>query len=471
MRAAPLDEKQRDVFLKFSEISLPRHTSFPIHPLWSKEWDHFSFEPELISKMKDHEQISLYVHVPFCKKLCHYCACNKEIVPDEIRQKQDPSYRYLRLLGHELKLLFDQIGRKKIKQLHLGGGSPTLLKKSQLNLLMEQIATWFDLSECSDMAIEIDPRITTKEQLTLLKNIGFTRVSLGIQDFDPQVQQAIGRVQPVSMVEEFYGWVKEVGFESVNFDLIYGLPLQTEHSLRKTVAKVVEMSPDRIAFYRLALLPDVYRWQRTFKKSAVPDSEAVLNFLEIITSGFHKDYEMIGFDHFAKRSDPLLKAKEDGSVRRNFQGMSTARKLPILGIGPSAISDLNGVYSQNEKTLKAWGEKLEKGLLAASTGLVLSRLDVLRKQMLDDLYGRGFIDLNRYVKESEKIGEHLNLSSELKKISKLVELELVTFKDGVMELTKPLGQMLARVAGAAFDPYLPESAYLEGLTQLSLSKV
>lgn len=463
--------QDKDVYRQFSNVNLPRHTSYPIVPFWQKDWDHFKYEPELISSLKEKSEISLYVHIPFCRQLCYYCACNKTIVPDEVRRSKDPSHAYLMNIARELKILFDHIGRKKIVQLHLGGGSPTFLKSSQITLLIEQIATWFDLEGCEDMAVEIDPRVTTREQLRLLKDLGFNRVSLGVQDFDKKVQTAINRVQDFNLVETFVGWVRELGFKSLNFDLIYGLPFQTVETVKDTVNKVIKLSPDRIAYYRLALIPEVYKWQKQFASSDVPSGDDMLSFNEVVLSSLLEHYEWIGFDHFAKETEALAKSVEDGSVRRNFQGMTTGKTLPIVGVGPSAISDLGGVYSQNEKSLKAWAEKLEKGFLPVASGLSLSKQDVIRKDLINSLYGSGVVDLNAYIAKSREVGVQIDFKTELARLSELVELGLVVFESGIVRLTKPLGRSLARVVGAVFDPYLGMHAFRNGVNVVSLSKV
>lgn len=466
-----LNPAEKDIYLKFSNINLPRHTSYPVVPVWEKGWNYFKYEPELISKMKEEEEISLYVHVPFCKKLCHYCACNKEIVSDDMRAKSDPASSYLMHIGLELKILSDTIGKKKIKQLHLGGGSPTFLKVSQLSLLLDQISTWFDTSDVGEMSVEVDPRVTTREQLIHLKGLGFNRISLGIQDFDSEVQKAIGRVQPFEMVKEFVSWIRELKFDSLNFDLIYGLPLQSIKTVKETVNKVLELSPDRIAYYRLALIPEIFKWQRSFARHEIPSAEDNLNFLQLAMDGFNADYDMIGFDHFSKKDEALSKAKKDGTIRRNFQGMTTERKLPILGVGPSAISDLHGVFSQNHKTIKKWSEALERGLLPVNSGMILSKEDVVRKSLMDDLYGLGKIDLNKYIERSRELGSDINFEPEMERVAELKKLGIVEVENNVVQLTFPLGQLLSRVCGAAFDPYLPNDAYLNGVSEFRVSKI
>ena len=455
----------------FSELNLPRHTSFPILPAWNKNWDHFTYEPELINKLNSETYISLYIHVPFCRKLCHYCACNKEIIPDGRRSRNDPSIAYLISLGRELKIISDLVGRKMVKQLHLGGGSPTFLKNEHLTLLMEQISTWFGIEDVEEMSVEVDPRITSKEQLIHLKNLGFNRISLGVQDFDPNVQKAIGREQSFSLVREFVEWVRALNFDSLNFDLIYGLPKQTIKTVDQTVGRVLELSPDRIAFYRLAMFPEIFKWHRSFNADDLPTSDCNITFFEIAASKFKKDYEMIGFDHFSKKNESLSMAKENGSIRRNFQGMTTYRNYPVLGFGPSAISDLDGVYSQNAKTVEEWSRLLKRGFLPAKTGMVLSKKDQLFKEIMNDLYGLGKVDLNSLVEKASVQNIEINRNALMEKITKLASLKLITFDKGIVELTYPLGQMLARVCGAAFDFYLPDDAYLNGVSRYKVSKV
>ena len=465
-----LTENEKQVYRQFSKLSLPRHTSFPIYPIWKKDFKDHDYFSWLGRDLKESKDISLYVHIPFCEKLCRYCGCNKLIVSHERRQTIDPSQDFLDGLERELQILSPHIGRKSIKELHLGGGSPTFLSASQLGKMMETISRHFDLDSAGIFSVEIDPRITSFSQLEALKSWHFTRASLGVQDFDPKVQKAVGRIQSYDMIQNIMNQLKELEFQSINFDLIYGLPYQTRESMETTLNHVLRLDPDRIAFFRLALMPEISSWYKSFPMNSIPDSEDTLYFIEQAILKFSKSYRYLGFDHFAKPTDSLAKSVERGSLQRNFQGMSTGKALPIIGVGPSAISFTGNIYHQNQKNYSRWLKSVNKGESLTECGIELTQIDRAYKGLIDDIYGSGSIDL---ASVSEKFFGHSDFfKAYAEKMERLEQYGLIQKRnDHGYQLTSPLGQILSRVVASAFDPYLGKDDWEKGLSVSIGSKV
>lgn len=456
-----LSDEEREVYRRFARLALPRHTSYPIAPVWTEDYRADDFAVDLRAIGRQSDPISLYVHLPFCRQLCYYCACTKEIVPDGARVQQDPVEELLAGLAIELDRLGRILGDVPVEQLHWGGGSPTFLTSPQLSALFGMIARRFPLTPNAEVACEIDPRITRADQLETLRELGFNRISLGIQDFEERVQQAVNRVQPFDVVAAAVETCRGLDFDSINFDLIYGLPFQTLDSMAETVEKVLRLSPDRIAFYRLAMIPEMFRWQNVFKRADLPSGDLPLELnLLAINRFIEAGYEFIGLDHFAKPEEPLARAAKEGSLHRNFQGMTTKKSLDIVGLGPSAISQLSSAIAQNAKTSRDWRVAIESGL-ATERGLRLSDDDRVRREILQQLYSFGSID-------TAEIGRRFGLSfesrfaDELERLSELEALGLLQLGRDIT-LTRPLGRLLVRAPAAVFDRYLPRLAYINGL--------
>jgi oxygen-independent coproporphyrinogen-3 oxidase len=304
---------------------------------------------------RQNRPLSVYVHVPFCERLCYYCACTKEIVPPGKHRQTDPAPSWLDSLEMEINRVAAIVCNRPVDQLHLGGGSPTFLSTDQLERLWRILTHSLRVAPTAEIAVEIDPHITSHEQLQVLRKLGCNRVSLGIQDFDPKVQQIVNRLQPLDVVQRVVAWCRELGFESINFDLIYGLPLQTLESLEATLAKTIALQPDRIAFYRLAVIPEIFRWQNVFRPDDLPGADLCLDLNLLAINQFQAaGYEFIGLDHFARASEALTAARQSGTLQRNFQGMSTGKGLDLIGLGPSAISMLDNAYAQSVKTTEKW---------------------------------------------------------------------------------------------------------------------
>ncbi|MFO0945186.1 MAG: oxygen-independent coproporphyrinogen III oxidase [Planctomycetota bacterium] len=456
-----LSEEERAVYRRFARLALPRHTSYPIAPVWKESYRAREFETDLRTSGRRSNPISLYVHLPFCRQLCYYCACTKEIVPDGARRKRDPVDELLAGLAIEIDRVAEILGEAEVEQLHWGGGSPTFLTSPQLSTLFRLITRRFPMTPTAEIACEIDPRITNTDQLETLRDLGFNRISLGIQDFDDRVQNAVNRRQPFDVVAAAVETCRRLDFDSINFDLIYGLPFQTLDSMAETVEKVIRLSPDRIAFYRLAMIPEMFRWQNAFKPEDLPTGDLPLDLnLLAIRQFLEAGYEFIGLDHFAKPHEPLAKAAKEGSLHRNFQGMTTNKSLEIVALGPSAISQLSSAIAQNVKNSEDWRHAIDKDL-ATERGLKLSDDDRLRREVLQQLYSFGSIDTGEIERQFGIRFSHY-FAEELDRLQELESLGLLTVGREI-RLTQPLGRLLVRAPAAVFDHYLPPLAYKNGL--------
>jgi oxygen-independent coproporphyrinogen-3 oxidase len=470
MPSFTLTDDQRRIYRRYSDLALPRHTSYPISPVWRDSYGPADFRADLAVAAGSGRDLSLYVHIPFCERLCYYCACTKEIVPADKRRQRDPSDELLAGFDIESRRFGEAAGPRIARQVHFGGGSPTYLTPAQLERLWRALSRSFAIAPDAEIAIEIDPRITTRDQLTTLRGLGFNRVSLGVQDFDAHVQQTVNRIQPAEMTARVVEWCRELGFDSINFDLIYGLPFQTPETMAATLDQTVAMAPDRIAFYRLAVIPEIFKWQNTFRHADLPAGELSLELNLMAIERFQRaGYEFIGLDHFARPTEALATAARDGSLRRNFQGMTTGKSLEIIGIGPSAISQLDGAFAQNQKTSTDWRAAIEIDF-ATHRGLRLTDDDRLRRELMQTLYGIGVID-KRALEREFAIDFDGYFARELSRLAELVAEGLVVMSEGTIELTAPLGRLLVRVVAAVFDRYLPPTAYRDGLPAHLASRV
>lgn len=470
MKRTFLTSDERATYRRYAGLALPRHTSYPIAPAWRADYRAVDFCADLAESAHQRRLLSLYVHVPFCERLCYYCACTKEIIPAQRRRTDDPVPQFLDGIEAEASRLARILGSSEVHQVHLGGGSPTFLQAHELTRLWDTITRHFALAPHAEVAVEIDPRITTLEQLTVLRSLGFNRVSLGVQDFSSAVQCAVNRIQPLETVGQVVRWCRELGFTSINFDLIYGLPFQTLTSMAETLEKTIALAPDRIAFYRLAVIPEMFRWQNVFRPEDLPAGDLPLDLNLLAIETFQAaGYEFIGLDHFAKPSDQLSQALRDSTLQRNFQGMTTGKELDLIGLGPSAISQLQNAFSQNPKSTSEWRAALEKDL-ATERGLRLSDDDRLRREAMQQLYGYGTI---RKAALEARFGIAFDryFASELQRLSDLSGQGIVTQDSNSICLTAPLGRLLVRVVAALFDRYLPPETYRNGLPAHLSSKV
>lgn len=438
------------------DVAGPRYTSYPTANLFK---DSFSARDyiELAAREKYNiSPISLYVHVPFCSNICYYCACNKIIT-----KKQPLVRQYLEAIEQEMELRGALHSKRPVTQLHLGGGTPTYLKESELTELMHHIASNFRLStqEKREYSIEIDPRTVTESTIALLKGLGFNRISMGIQDFDPLVQQSVNRVQSPAMVAERVQNIRDHHFKSLSFDLIYGLPNQSVASFKNTIDQVVNMAPDRISLYNYAHLPQLFSNQRAIDRQTLPTAEAKLGILDYVGRRLiDAGYDYIGMDHFVRPGDELEVARHNNKLQRNFQGYSTSLAVDLIGLGPSAISQFQDSFSQNAKDLDQWSEPLGRGELPIIRGLHTNDEDKLRKHVIMSLACQLQLDIpTTEQKYGINFAQHFRASLD----------KLQAFKqDGLVEITPQSiivtkrGRLLLRNICMSFDQYL-ESDKLE----------
>ena len=395
--------------------------------------------------------LSLYVHIPFCESLCHYCACNKIIT-----RRHSVARPYLDDLQKEAALYTARIGEGQlVSQLHLGGGSPTFLSNEELAELMAMLRQHFRLVPGGEYAIEVDPRTVDPARLRFLAHIGFNRLSLGVQDFDPAVQRAVHRWQPLSQVTELMQEARRIGIASVNVDLIYGLPLQTPASFTRTLAQVTVLRPDRIALYGYAHLPERFKAQRRIADHDLPASSARMAMLAMAIAAFEQaGYIYLGMDHFALPEDGLAKAKRQGRLHRNFQGYSTQPESDLVALGVSAIGRVGASYGQNAKSLEAYRAALAEDRLPIVRGMGLNRDDLVRRTVIMALMCQGIVDF-----ESIELGFLIDFrkyfAAELQALAGLAAERLVEVDNdnGSVQVTRT-GWFVVRSIAIVFDTYL-----------------
>ena len=362
----------------------PRYTSYPTALNFRDDFGVADYDAFLKEARRSPSPLSLYVHVPFCHSLCYYCACNKVITRDP-----NASRRYLDHLHKELEMLSDRLGPgRRVTQLHLGGGTPNYLDKAEMTELVHSLATHFNLDDGSEreFSIELDPRSVDEDYLALLKGLGFNRISMGIQDTDLRVQEAINRVQSTDMIARLMGAARRYNFRSVSMDLIYGLPRQTLETFSRTLDDVIALSPERIALYHYAHLPQRFKWQKSMDRHPMPNSEEKLSIFLLAEQRLSEaGYINIGMDHFVKPEDELAKFQQEGRLQRNFHGYSTCRSPDVIGMGVSAISSLGRCYAQNHKSLEEYYAAIDAGQLPVAKGLTLNAEDLLRRYVIMQL--------------------------------------------------------------------------------------
>ena len=433
----------------------PRYTSYPTADRFVEA---FTAEHFLQALSRRHDMggvggagapLSLYIHVPFCESVCYYCACNKIVTRDHGR-----AAAYLDALEHEMALAADALGeRVQVSQLHFGGGTPTFLSDEELSRLMAAIRTRFELLPKGEFSIEIDPRTVTRQRLAHLRALGLNRVSFGVQDFDAQVQQAVHRIQPFEQVEALMRDARELGFESINVDLIYGLPRQTPESFERTVRQVAGLRPDRIAMYGYAHLPTRFKPQRRIEPAELPSGGQRVGMLAQALAGFvSHGYQYIGMDHFALPDDPLAQAKRQGRLHRNFQGYSTQPDCDLIGLGVSAISRVGPCYSQNVKTLDEYYDALRSNQLPVVRGLALTRDDLVRRAVIMSIMCHGRLSYES-VALAHLIDVRSYFAAEIEALEGLARDGLVTLSEDGLEVT-PLGWYFVRSVAMVFDRHL-----------------
>jgi len=441
--------------LRRLDVNGPRYTSYPTA-------DRFvdAFGPDDYARALDQRAegagviggsspLSLYVHIPFCESLCYYCACNKVITKHHERAAE-----YLDALDKEIDLHVARLGAgQSVSQLHFGGGSPTFLSDAELARVMRSLRKAFRIAPGAETSVEVDPRTVTPERLAHLASLGFNRLSFGVQDFDPAVQQAVHRVQSREMVAALMASARELGFESTNVDLIYGLPKQTPESLQRTVREVAELRPERIALYSYAHLPQRFKPQRRIDAAALPPAGDKVRMLSEAIAGFvGHGYQYIGMDHFALPGDALAAAKRQGRLHRNFQGYSTQPDCDLIGLGVSSIGRVGATYSQNAKTLEEYYDAVNRGQFPIVRGLALTREDLLRRAVIMAIMCQGRLEFES-IELAHLIDFRKHFSAELEQLRALECSGLVVLEPAAIQVTA-LGWYFIRSVAMVFDKYL-----------------
>jgi oxygen-independent coproporphyrinogen III oxidase len=429
----------------------PRYTSYPTADRFADKFGPGDAVRVLEARREGDatSPLSLYVHIPFCESLCYYCACNKVIT-----KHHDRAAEYLDALEVELALVVESLGAgRPVSQLHFGGGSPTFLSDAELARLMHALGAAFRLTPDSEVSIEVDPRTVTAERLAHLRRLGFNRLSFGVQDFDPEVQQAVHRVQSFEMVRDLMASARALGYVSINADLIYGLPKQTPASLARTVQQIVELRPDRIALYSYAHLPERFKPQRRIAEADLPSAPQRIEMLGDAINGFlAHEYCYIGMDHFALPDDALAVAKREGRLHRNFQGYSTQSDCDLVALGVSAIGRVGSSYYQNAKTLPEYYETLGKRLLPVVRGYALTRDDLLRRDVIMALMCQGRLEFAPIEQaHGIRMGEYF--AKEFEAVRGLEQSGLVAIEEGAVQVTAA-GWFLVRAIAMVFDHHL-----------------
>ena len=429
----------------------PRYTSYPTAVQFTPDFSVADYKQQVELSNQRGNPLSLYFHIPFCDTVCFYCGCNKVVTKD--RTKASP---YLQRVYKELELqsnLFDN--KRKVEQLHWGGGTPTFISHEEMRELMAMTRKYFTLldDDQGEYSIEIDPREATADTIKLLRELGFNRMSLGVQDFEPAVQKAVNRIQSEAQTTAVIDAARETGFQSVSLDLIYGLPHQTVESFDRTLDKILALDPERLSVFNYAHLPELFKPQRRINETDLPAPDEKLAILKscidkLTTAG----YIYIGMDHFAKPDDELAIAQANGTLYRNFQGYSTHADCDLVALGITSIGKVANCYSQNLKTLDDYYAAIDQGELAIFRGITLNDDDILRREVINQLICNFVLDIPT-IESSFNITFADYFAVELKELAGMQQDGLLTLSDKRIAVTAA-GKLLIRNICMSFDAYL-----------------
>ena len=446
----------KEVIAKYS-LTGPRYTSYPT-VLHFHEWfteDSYKEQAALSNEDLIPSALSLYFHLPFCRMVCFYCACNKIIT-----NNQKHADKYLDYLHREIQLQGQLFDRDRIvTQLHWGGGTPTYITNQQMQALMSETRRNFTLldDESRDFSVEIDPRVTDTTTISVLHDIGFNRISVGVQDFDIEVQKSVNRIQPFEQTAEVIKKARKQGFKSVNIDLIYGLPKQSVTSFKQTLEQLSGLNPDRIAVYNYAHLPHMFKTQRQINEKDLPGADEKLAILQYIIDFLQSQgYLYIGMDHFAKPSDELAIAQHKGTLYRNFQGYSTHKDCDLVGMGITAISRIGNCYAQNVHDLEDYYDCVSQNRIPISRGLCLDNDDRIRRDVISRLICNFYLDFED-IEEVHSIDFREYFHNELLMLDDMVANELCSIDETGISVM-PRGRLLIRNICMVFDKYLRNDA-------------
>ncbi len=447
--------------IKKYDIAGPRYTSYPTAVQFNTDFSADDYRQQAAKSNLSGRDLSLYFHLPFCDTICYYCACNKVITKD--RSKAEP---YLQNLHREIAMqgeLFD--ASRKVNQLHWGGGTPTFISHAQMAELMQVTRQHFNLhdDDSGEYSIEIDPREVSHDSIKLLRDIGFNRMSLGVQDFDPAVQKAVNRIQSEQQTLDALQSARDSGFKSISTDLIYGLPLQTAESFNKTLQRIIDISPDRISLFNYAHMPELFKPQRRINEADMPDAELKLVILkqsieQLIAAG----YVYIGMDHFAKPDDELSIAQQQGKLYRNFQGYATHADCDLVGMGITSIGTVDNSFSQNVKTLDEYNELISQNQLAIFRGVKIDQDDLIRRDVIMQLICHFNLKFSTIETKHDIVFKDY-FSDELERLQQMHDDGLIEMTPEAITVTDK-GRLLIRNICMIFDRYLSE------LTQQRFSK-
>ncbi len=439
-----------EALIRKYDQSGPRYTSYPTAVSFTEE---FTAEDYLLAARESNfdpipRDLSLYFHIPFCDTVCYYCACNKKVT-----KNKQLAGEYLTRLYREIVLQGNQFDRdRKVVQLHWGGGTPTFLNRQQMAELMEYTRRNFSLldDDSGDYSIEIDPRSVSREDIAFLRRLGFNRFSLGVQDVNHKVQVAVNRVQPIEETKAIIDACRDVGSQSINVDLIYGLPHQTVQTFSETLDAIIDISPDRLSVFNYAHMPHLFKPQRRIDQADLPSPEEKLEILKLsIDKLTDAGYVYVGMDHFAKPEDELVIAQNEGKLHRNFQGYSTHGGCDLVAMGVSSIGKVGNTYAQNDKTLEGYYERIDSGDVATVRGITLDADDLMRRELIQRLTCDFKLDYARYETEfgirfADYYERELGLLQEMERDGLIT---LSTEGIGIM----PKGRLLVRNICMVFD--------------------
>ena len=433
------------------DVSGPRYTSYPTADRFVEAFTEDAYKLALEQRRISGANLplSIYVHIPFCESLCFFCACNKIVTKHHERSSE-----YLRYLNREIDLHIEHLGAgQTISQLHLGGGSPTFFSDDELSELMTMLKRSFVFAPGGEYSIEVDPRTVNEQRLKHLADLGFNRLSFGVQDFDPAVQKAVHRIQPAEQVFSLVEAARRYNFDSVNVDLIYGLPMQTPESFTRTLAQVVELRPNRIALYGYAHLPERFKPQRRISEYELPAAQDKITMLSSALSAFMKaGYVYVGMDHFALPDDDLAIAKRQGRLHRNFQGYSTQPDCDLISLGVSAIGRVGATYSQNAKTIEEYYDYLNQGRFPVVRGLALSLDDLVRRAVIMAIMCQGALQFES-IELAYMIDFKTYFANELALLKEQEATGMVELDDNGLQVTET-GWFFVRAVAMLFDRYL-----------------
>ena len=435
-----------DKYSKYSKPG-PRYTSYPTALEFSED---FTYDKYLNYLEQGKEKLSLYVHLPFCRSACYFCGCNVVFT-----SKEEKLSDYVKYLKKEIDILASHLDtQREVIQFHFGGGTPTFYKAFELDEIISYIKSTFpNWSSDAEISCEIDPRFFNEEQMQVFQKHGFNRISFGVQDFDPKVQQEIHRIQPYELTKAAVDLARRYGIKSINTDLIYGLPYQTLESFQKTLELAFSLNPDRLAIFNYAHVPWLKKTMRKFDETTLPSPDVKLQILQYTIDFFENHgYKMVGMDHFAKPEDELFTAIEKGELHRNFQGYTTKGGANLIGIGLTSIGEGTGYYAQNTKNMTLYEEAIDASRLPFEKGVELSEDDKIRKAVIMELMANFAVDIPRVEKEFG-IDFKTYFADALEALQEFVIGDLVTITDEKITVS-PTGTLLIRNIAMPFDTYM-----------------